>query len=143
MSAAAVTRNVATNGTDSVTCGSTASPCRSISRAIQNAVAGDRVVVRPGIYSDDLDADGVFGEPGEEPGAINVGVASLSVESTGGAAATLIRRRGGTPSNGVVISGAGVKFGKLNKGFTIVTQGGVNSTVISLAGSRGWRSSAT
>jgi hypothetical protein len=136
--AAAVTRTVSSTGIDSPTCGSSASPCRSITRALQNATAGDRIVVRPGLYSDDLDGDGVFGEPGEEPGLIGIGLEAVTVESTGGAAATVIRRRGTVPSSSAVsVSGTNAKFGKLNKGFTVITQGGANSTNVSVTAPSG------
>jgi len=135
--AAAITLTVSNTGVDSPTCGPTASPCRSITRAVLNSMPGDRVLVGPGVYSDDLDVDGVFGEAGEEPGSVNIGVAGLTIESTGGAAGTLIRRRGGTPSNGIAISASDVKFGKASKGFTVVTLGNVNSTAIATAGASG------
>src|SRR5262245_14686348 len=64
----AATLRVANNGVDGAGCGTTTSPCRSLSRAIANAVAGDRIIVGPGRYGD-LDRDGTFGESGEETGA--------------------------------------------------------------------------
>jgi len=133
--AAAITLTVSNTGVDSPTCGPTASPCRSITRAVLNSMPGDRVLVGPGVYSDDLDVDGLFGEAGEEPGAVNIGVAGLTVESTGGAAGTLIRRRGGAPSDGIVITASDVEFGKASKGFTVVTLGNVNSAAISAVAS--------
>ena len=62
----AATLHVANNGIDSDTCGAGSAPCRSISRAIVNAAAGDTIVVGPGRYGD-LNGDGSFGGPGEEP----------------------------------------------------------------------------
>lgn len=44
---------VVTNiGVDESTCGTNASPCRSISQAIVNASAGDAIHVGPGRYGD-------------------------------------------------------------------------------------------
>jgi hypothetical protein len=135
--ARAVTRFASNSGVDSPTCGAAASRCRSITQAVLNSAPGDRVIVGPGIYSDDLDGDSIAGEPGEEPGQINIGVAGLAVQSSGGAAATLIHRRLGAPSNGVLISANGVKFGRLGKGFTVMTQGNVNSTNVSVTAPTG------
>jgi hypothetical protein len=53
----ALLRYVANNGVDSATCGTLAAPCRSITRAIAHAVAGDTIVVGPGRYGD-IDEDG-------------------------------------------------------------------------------------
>ena len=54
---------VANTGTDSPACGA-ATPCRSIGPAIANAASGDTILVGPGLYSSDLDRDGVRSEPG-------------------------------------------------------------------------------
>lgn len=53
-SADASVLHVETNGTDSATCDSNQTSCRSISQAIENAVAGDTIVVglgRPSSWS--------------------------------------------------------------------------------------------
>lgn len=131
----AATFFAANNGSDGPSCGSSASPCRSISAAIANAAAGDKVVVRPGVYSDDLDLDGNYGESGEEPWAITVGKA-IAVESTGGAAATLIRKVH-TPSGAVDVRASGARFGKVSRGFTVKVPGGVNSSGISIINAPG------
>ena len=119
-SASAGTLNVAATGTDADGCGTKTAPCRSISRAIFNAAAGDKIVVGPGRYGD-LDADGILGEPGEESDA-EVGMVvidkTLTVESVEGAATTVIDANGGD-SNAVAITASGVKFGKPKKGFTV------------------------
>src|SRR5512147_377478 len=92
--AAAATLSVAVGGEDADGCGTKAAPCRSISRAIANALPGDKIVVGPGHYGD-LDADGTLGEPGEEqsPNAATVMVdvdKALTIESVAGAAQTVI-----------------------------------------------------
>ena len=119
-SAGAGTLNVAVTGTDADGCGTKTAPCRSISRAIANAFAGDKIVVGPGRYGD-LDDDGVLGEPGEE-GDSETGMVlidkSLTIESTDGAATTVIDASGAN-LNAVGIEANGVKLGKAKKGFTV------------------------
>src|SRR3954451_15636563 len=63
--AAGVTWRVTNDGTDSPSCGSAASPCRSISQAMENASAGDLVSVGAGIYGN-ISGDGTFTHPGDE-----------------------------------------------------------------------------
>jgi hypothetical protein len=128
--ARAATLTVAPTGVDGPGCGVGSTPCRSISQGIVNAVDGDRIQVRPGVYSDDLDNDGNFGEPGEEPMAISV-FKAVAIESTRGASATLIRKKH-VPSGAVDIIASGARFGKPGKGFTVVVPGGSNSTGISV-----------
>lgn len=123
-SAGATTLTVAAGGLDADGCGPKAAPCRSISRAIFNAAPGDKIVVGPGRYGD-LDADGTFGEPGEETGSSNAVVRidkTLTVESVEGAATTLIDA-GGANLITVRISANGVLFGKAKKGFTLARSG--------------------
>lgn len=118
--ATAGTLNVAVTGADADGCGTKTAPCRSISRAIANAVPGDKIVVGPGRYGD-LDADGVLGEPGEESdagGAMILIDKALTIESAQGAANTLIDASGAN-LNAVSIGANGVKFGKAKKGFTV------------------------
>lgn len=127
----ATTRNVASNGTDSPTCGSTSAPCRSISQAITLAVAGDTIVVGPGRYGD-LNNNGIFGETGEEPGPGTCGCMidvnkRLTIVSRNGAAATVIDAKG-LAATAVLIEGPSASatvFGKANKGFTIAGGSGV------------------
>ena len=112
---------VATTATDSATCGPVL-PCRSISRAIANALAHDTIIVRPGLYGD-LNHNGVLGEPGEEPGSpscacmlwVNKPVVLISSE---GAAATVIDARSVDVWRNVVIT-AGGEFGRPGRGFTV------------------------
>src|SRR5712692_1255858 len=70
--AMAATFIVANNGVDSSTCGAANTPCRSISRAIANALAGDTIIVGPGRYGD-LNRDGAFTDPGEEAAEVGFG----------------------------------------------------------------------
>src|SRR5581483_1348212 len=77
---------VANNGTDDASCGSKASPCRSITRGIHVASAGDHVVVGPGSYRGESGAPGcdcfvAVGKP-------------LALTSSDGAASTVIDARG-------------------------------------------------
>src|SRR5262245_23176556 len=46
------TIHVATNGVDSAACGSFQAPCRTITRGLDRAQAGDTVLVRAGRYGD-------------------------------------------------------------------------------------------
>lgn len=119
-SAGAGTLSVAVTGTDADGCGTKTAPCRSISRAITNAISGDKIVVGPGRYGD-LDADGVLGEPGEEGDAAGGMVLvdkALTIESVEGAATTVIDANGAN-LNAVTIAADGVKLGKAKKGFTV------------------------
>lgn len=78
---------VANNGTDSSSCGSSVSPCRSISQAIENASSGETIWVGPGIYGD-LSGDGNFDAPGP-----NTRPYSLQGRSTTLPASSASRRR--------------------------------------------------
>ncbi len=122
--ALAATRFVAANGTDAPTCGGKSTPCRSISRAIQNAVAGDTIEVGPGRYGD-LDGDGLFTGAGDEAAEIDTGCdcmvhvdRPLTLISRDGAGATLLDA-GGAAIDVVAASVANVNFGKKGKGFTL------------------------
>jgi hypothetical protein len=119
--APASTRYASNAGADGATCGTSASPCRSIGQAIANAVAGDTIVVGPAVYGD-LDLSGTLGDsPGEEnasPGlAIDV-TKPLTIVSRDGAGATAIDG-GGAPVDLIRLSADGVVLGKKSKGFTI------------------------
>src|SRR3990172_4361461 len=122
----AATLHVANNGSDNDTCGAPSGPCRSISRAITNAIDGDTVVVGPGRYGD-LNGNGTF-EPGlgEEAAEVSFGCIcmikvnkSLTLKSTDGAGATVLDV-GGADVRGAVIDANGVVFGERRHGFTIV-----------------------
>jgi len=120
--AAGATIQVANNGLDTATCGSRATPCRSIGRGIDRAGAGDTVLVGPGKYGD-LNEDGLLGGPGEESG---IGNAALRIEkavrvvSSAGAALTVIDGGGGAALFSTVrIDGNNVSFGEIEGGFTL------------------------
>jgi hypothetical protein len=118
--ASAATLNVAVGGTDADGCGTKAAPCRSITRAIDAALAGDKILVGPGRYGD-LDADGTLGEAGEEStDAAGVVVIDkpVAIESVEGAATTVIDAAGANVS-AVAITASGARLGKAKKGFTI------------------------
>ncbi len=121
--AVAATLHVAAGGIDADGCGTKTAPCRSLSRAIAAAGAGDKILVGPGRYGD-LDADGALGEPGEESGgdALVTIDKPLVVESVEGAATTLIDA-GNAALHAVEIDAAGARFGKAKKGFTVARAG--------------------
>lgn len=131
--AGAATLNVAVGGADADGCGTKTAPCRSISRAIAAAAPGDKILVGPGRYGD-LDADGTFGEAGEETGAGAVVTIdkAIVVESVEGAATTLIDG-GNAALFGVQITAAGARLGKAKKGFT-VARAGLAGVVVALNG---------
>ena len=125
--AAGVTWRVTNDGTDSTSCGNAASPCRSISQAMENASAGDTISVGAGIYGN-ISGDGSFTHPGDEhpqliapfDGCIVCITKPLKVLSLHGAAATIIV---GTPSTTypatVEITAPGATFGNVGQGFTV------------------------
>ena len=119
----AATWYVADAGVDGATCGLTASAaCRSISQAIELAASGDTIIVAPGRYSADLNANGLYGEAGEERGSgtcmllVNK---SLVLISSGGAAATLIDGHAFSAEANVCVTATGAHFGRPGKGFTV------------------------
>lgn len=125
------TVQVAANGSDSFGCGSSASPCRTISQAIANANPGDTVLVGPGVYGD-VNADGDLADPGEE----NSGVAgktivvskNLVLVSRDGAGSTVIRTV--ASSTALSIEASDVALGKKGRGFTV--RGASGSTGIAV-----------
>ena len=135
---------VAANGTDGPACGvGKVAPCRTIGQAIVNARTGDIVEVGPGRYGD-VDGDGAFDGPGDEPAAIDVGCdcvvhvpagKPLVIVSRLGSGTTLIDA-GGADANVVRIDAAGTTFGKLKHGFTLTRAGdgrGLDSAANDLA----------
>ncbi len=123
--ASAAVLQVANNGLDGTSCGTKTAPCRSITRAVANAAPGDRIVVGPGRYGD-LDRDGVLGEPNEEGPAAGTILAldkAVSVESSAGAASTIIDA-GDSGRSAVRITASGARLGRSKKGFTLVSSAG-------------------
>ena len=130
--AAAATLWTSNVGSDSATCGASASPCRSISQAIVNATDGDTIWVGPGHYGD-VNGDGTFTGPGDEqpdpnaPGGLEIArgcivciTKALHIYSTDGAALTVIEANASTGSNStVMILHDGVDFGAEEHGFTV------------------------
>jgi len=118
----AATVYVANNGLDGATCGAKASPCRSITRAIANAVAGDNVVVGPGRYA------GETGAPG-----CNCFVAvnkRVVLTSSDGAASTVIDAERFQVGQNVLVTADRSVVGRPKKGFTVLNAGGAGSTGI-------------
>src|SRR5205085_3298064 len=100
---------VANNGIDgaSCSCGTKGAPCRSITCAIGNAVAGDTIIVGPGKYGD-LDDSGTIGQAGEENGSPGCGCVlslnkSVTLVSSDGAASTVIDAHAVTANTNVLI----------------------------------------
>ncbi len=132
---------VANNGLDIATCGAIASPCRTISKAIENAGSGDRIIVGPGRYGD-LDGDGTFNSIlGEEKAETTAGSCLcmikvnklLRIESRDGAAATVLDTGGGVDIDVVRIETSGVVLGKPKKGFTLTGGGGTSGNGLEIA----------
>lgn len=124
----AATLYVAQEGVDGPGCGAKATPCRSISRAIQLAGSGDTLRVGPGRYGD-LNLDGAFDDPGDEAAELGNGCdcmirvpKPLTILSEAGAAATLIDGDGTVPTL-VSVEADGVVFGRANQGFTLTGAG--------------------
>jgi hypothetical protein len=130
---------VANNGMDNADCGPEGKvPCRSISRAIAHANAGDQIIVGPGLYGDinrggSVDPSGDSGEetPVSVPQFSLLGATAnlalinidkpVTIVSRAGAGATVIDAGGQFPANYIAVNAAvdGVVFGKKGKGFTI------------------------
>lgn len=124
--AANATLWVANDGTDTGTCGTQASPCRSISQAIENATDGDTIEVGQGRYGD-ITGTGTFAGGGDEhahllpdDGCLVCITKAVRIFSLHGAAVTLIQGRADTqfPST-VIIAHDGVTFGVKDHGFTL------------------------
>lgn len=123
---------VANNGVDSLDCGGSAGPCRTIGQAIRNAARGDVILVGPGEYGD-VDGDGVLSSPGDEQGGSLAGNLclicvdkTLTIISTNGASVTHIDAKTlGNPGSSlqsysaVFVSESNVVFGRVGQGFTI------------------------
>lgn len=123
--AAAATVYVANTGSDSVSCGAEGNPCRTISQAVQMAAAGDRIMVGPGVYGD-VDGDGEFITPGDEPASYDTGCNCLvyvdkpvTILSRAGAGATILR---GAVDGlyAVALEAPGAVFGKKKAGFSVI-----------------------
>jgi parallel beta-helix repeat protein len=135
--ARANTLYVSNGGTDDLACGTTGSPCRSISQAIHNAGSGDTVIVAPGSYGD-VDSNGTFNSPGDEAGPqtscgclINIDK-TITLLSTKGADVTVIN---GAYQNltTVLITANGTAFGAPQKGFTVTGGNGAAGVRVSAA----------
>ena len=123
-------------GADGAGCGASATtPCRSISQAIANAVAGDTIVVGPGRYGD-LNRNGVLGEPGEETGyttppscaCVLLVNKQVILISSAGAAVTMIDGSSVDVIQNVLLSTGGGEFGRPGKGFTVTGTAQRNSS---------------
>lgn len=123
--ATAATVYVGNHGSDAAGCGGVDAPCRTISQGVRVASAGDRLVVQPGVYGD-VDGDGEFVSPGDEPAQFDDGCRclvaidkSLTIVSEAGAGATVLR--GAVDGMfAVVIDAPNVTLGRKKQGFAIV-----------------------
>jgi hypothetical protein len=139
---ASASLTVTNYGTDSSSCGSTTSPCRSISQAIENAASGDTIWVGAGHYGD-LNGDGNFDAPGSEHATVFTQgfdydacvvciVKTVKIYSYNGAAETTIQVGPNAISpTTVFIAANNAVFGAVGHGFTI-TGGNTSGVVIDL-----------
>jgi hypothetical protein len=129
-------------GTDSSSCGSSASPCRSISQAIENATSGETIYVGAGRYGD-VSGTGTFTGPGDEhaqpasgqfdySGCVVCISKAVQIYSLNGPALTVIQANSAANfPNAVLITVDGVTFGSPGHGFGIANGGG-NGIVVDL-----------
>jgi hypothetical protein len=130
--ASARTLYVTSDGVDSGSCGAKATPCRSISQAIENASAGDTIGVGAGRYGN-ISGDGTFSHPGDEhpqtgrfggfdgpTGCMICVDKPLTIQSLHGASVTVIEGIPSTdfPANVLILS-YNVHFGTAGAGFTV------------------------
>ena len=119
--AQARTLHVETNGVDAPTCGQRVA-CRTINRAIANALARDTILVGPGIYGDNN--RNFFLDPGIDeipPSGCDCLIwvnKDVTLVSTAGAASTIIEARTAQVLRAVLIT-AGADFGRSDRGFTV------------------------
>ena len=134
----AATLNVASYGVDNPGCGSASAPCRSLGMAIGMARAGDRIVVGPGRYGD-LSGDGSFSGAGDEHPQEGCACVirvdkRLTIESSAGAAATLIDAGPGAAHMSVVrIEAENTIFGTRDRGFTVTGSSPFSVAVFAVA----------
>ncbi len=144
--AAGTTWWVANDGLDSGACGARATPCRSISQAIENASDGDTIEVGAGHYGN-VSGRGDLTGPGDEhpqmsgddffPGCIVCITKALHIFSLHGAAVTIVDAPASTPyTTTVLILHDGVLFGRPGNGFTL-TGGNQNGLVLDQNGAPG------
>jgi len=134
-------------GTDSSSCGSNASPCRSISQAIENAAPGEVIYVGAGRYGD-VSGTGTFTGPGDEhaqpasgpfdySGCVVCISKAVQIYSLNGPALTVIQANSAANfPNAVLITVDKVTFGSPGHGFGIANGGG-NGIVVDLEQSPG------
>lgn len=123
--ARASTLYVANNGVDSSSCGAQLEPCRSIGQAISRANVGDTILVGPGLYGNLTDLFNYLASGEEQGGAACGGNRGeicvdkrLTIQSIGGAAATVI-----SETNGMTLLSDGIVVGGEGKGFTFAHSG--------------------
>lgn len=127
--AAARTLFVTNDGADSASCGARASACRSISQGIENAVAGDTIVVGAGRYGNISASASYTGSGDEHPQQLTLDRTTgcivcidkpISIYSLHGPSVTVIEGAPLTSQEATVfIHSDGVNFGAPGRGFTI------------------------
>lgn len=124
------THYAANNGVDGPACGTSASPCRTITQTITQAVPGDTIMVRPGRYGADLNRNGIVGETNEEVPALGGMIViwkPLILLSTDGAAATILDARNVSTNTNVLIVTGDAEFGRPDHGFTVTNTANPNT----------------
>jgi len=121
---------VATDGTDSGSCGAQTTACRSISQALENAMDGDTILVGAGRYGN-ISGSASYTGPGDEhpqsrdhnyfvTGCIICIDKAVSVYSLHGSSVTVIEGAPLTSQEAtVLIHHEGVNFGAAGRGFTV------------------------
>ena len=129
-------------GTDSSSCGPNASPCRSISQAIENAAPGEVIYVGAGRYGD-VSGTGTFTGPADEhaqptsgqldySGCVVCVSKAVRIYSLNGPALTVIQAHSAAAfPTAVLITADNVAFGSPGHGFGIANGGG-NGIVVDL-----------
>jgi len=121
---------IATDGTDSASCGAQANACRSISQGLENATDGDTILVGAGRYGN-ISGSASYTGPGDEhpqtlsnyyyvTGCIICIEKAVSIYSLHGPSVTVIEGAPLTSQEATVwIHHEGVNFGAPGRGFTV------------------------
>ena len=129
---------VSNRGSDAPGCGGQVSPCRTIAAALAQAAPGDTIEVGPGRYGD-VNGDGAFDDPGDEPAEIGSGCecairldVPVTLRSRDGAGATLLTG-GGAVTDVVLVTANGASLGGAKRGFTVTGSAGLSADGVDVA----------